>query len=344
MLQDVNLFRRKNGYWYARFSRDQIRSLGTRNKAEALPIYNRLRRDWLAGKISQITGEGPAKTLGGYLTEIEELGPTSVTLGTHRNNLAALKTLAHYAGQTIRLDRITPKHMDEAIAEMKRRGLSSATINICIRHARSALRKAVEWGYVKTNPLSRVRELPKYRKAPAFLDQAGVTRLLTGIQDVDKRRLITAYLATGRRASELIQLTWEDVNLERGEYLIRKSKSHLSRWYPMNQMFRAVLDSIGPSQGRIWQRWTDRHHVSRFVKQELRKAGYGDLRLHDLRHTYASLQAMAGRDMKTIQELLGHTQLSTTLIYAHLTQAYLREAAEVFLGPVDLGGGKDGAN
>jgi len=61
------------------------------------------------------------------------------------------------------------------------------------------------------------------------------------------------------------------------------------------------------------------------------------MRLHDLRHTFASLQVMQGRDLRTVQELLGHTEAKTTMIYAHLSEDHVKEAAEINLGPVDLG-------
>jgi site-specific recombinase XerD len=54
-------------------------------------------------------------------------------------------------------------------------------------------------------------------------------------------------------------------------------------------------------------------------------------------HAFASLQVLQGRDLRTIQELLGHTEIKTTQIYAHLTHDHLAEAAEINLGPVDLG-------
>lgn len=60
------------------------------------------------------------------------------------------------------------------------------------------------------------------------------------------------------------------------------------------------------------------------------------MRLHDLRHTFASLQVMQGRDLRTVQELLGHTEFKTTEIYAHVADDHLAEAVEINLGPVNL--------
>ena len=102
-------------------------------------------------------------------------------------------------------------------------------------------------------------------------------------------------------------------------------------------MFRAVLNSIGPGEGRVFSRWKHPDVISHIVKKALQDAGYGHMRLHDLRHTFASLQVMAGKDLRTVQELLGHTEQKTTLIYAHLSEDYMKEASEINLGPVDLG-------
>ncbi|MBW1712738.1 MAG: site-specific integrase [Deltaproteobacteria bacterium] len=187
--------------------------------------------------------------------------------------------------------------------------------------------------------MAEVKELPAQRTPPNFLTRADAGRFLAGIEDPDKRRFVAAALATGRRIGELIGLRWERVDLNRGRYLVVKSKNHLTRSYPINSTFRAVLVSTGPeASGPVWPRWTDRRYVSRWIKAELVKAGFPNLRAHDLRHSYASIQAMAGRSLQEIKELLGHSQISTTLIYAHLTPDHLAEAAEIQLGPIDLEG------
>ncbi len=138
----------------------------------------------------------------------------------------------------------------------------------------------------------------------------------------------------------MLSLQWQDIDLEANQYYVRNKKAHRESWQPLHDQFRAVLLSIGPKKkGRPWPRWNDAKNVSRQLKKYLRKAGFGNLRAHDLRHTYGSLQAMSGVDIKTLQELMGHAALSTTMIYTHVTASHLQEAAnKLKVGPIDLVG------
>ena len=88
----------------------------------------------------------------------------------------------------------------------------------------------------------------------------------------------------------------------------------------------SILKTIGPKEsGPVF----DLGHpdtVSKKVKAELVKAGFGSLRLHDLRHSFAVLFIQAEGGLRTLQELLGHTQYQTTEIYAHVAEDHLAEA------------------
>ena len=332
----MTLFRHR-GIYYVRIH-GKRRSLRTRDKALAHRLFNQIKREYLQGKVHQLIGKCTV-TLGEYKKEFLNWSAQVQPDKTYKANRLALNKLTHYAGEKITLDRLSAKHIDMMVADCKAKGLSINTINNYIRHARTSLNKAVDWGYIQENPLRRVKELPKLKKPPAFLKPHEISKFLATIKDIDLRRLTVAYLATGRRRSELIALQWEDIELENGRYFVRKSKNHLSKWYPINSMFRAVLLSIkGNREGRVFKRWTHPDTVTHLIKKALKKAGYGHIRLHDLRHTFATLKVMAGIDLRTLQELLGHTEFKTTEIYAHVVDEHLAEAAEINLGPVDLEG------
>jgi len=311
------------------------RSLRTRDKATARRLFNQIKREYLAGKVHQLIGKCTV-SLGQYRDEFLKWAEDVQPEKTFKANRLALHKLVHYAGQKIVLDRISRKHLDQMVADCKVQGLSVATINNYVRHARASLNKAVEWGYIQSNPLSGAKELRAERRPSGFLNREGAVRFLASIKDVDLRRFAAALIATGRRRSELFGLGWEDVDLENRRYFIRKAKNHLSRWYPLNSMFQAILMAMGPGQGRVFGRWKHPDTVSHLIKEALSNAGHENLSCHSLRHTYASLKIMEGQDLKTVQELLGHTDIKTTQIYAHLTEHHLAEAAEINLGPVDL--------
>ncbi len=79
----------------------------------------------------------------------------------------------------------------------------------------------------------------------------------------------------------------------------------------------------------MFRRWAHPDTISHQVKKVLKEAGYGQLTTHSLRHTFASLQVMQGRNLRTVQEFLGHTE-----IYAYLTESHLAAAAKINLGAV----------
>lgn len=329
----------KRGIWYVETERGKSRSLQTRDGREARRLFAAIRREALAGRLASITGEC-GLTLGDFAREYEDWAKGAVaSRSTLRANLLALGKLIEAAGKTCRLDRLSLRHADAIVAASRRAGLSPASINVYLRHARVVLNKAVAWGHLKANPLRGAKELPKERKPPVFLDRAGAARLLSGIEDLDLRRMVAAYLATGRRRTELLSLDWSDVDLGSGRYLVRRSKTHLSRWYPVSSTFRTILEAIPETKrrGRVFARWEHPDTVSHAVRGAMNKAGL-TLRLHDLRHSFAAIYLEAGGGLKQLQELLGHTEYRTTEIYAHLGEDHLAEEVNrVRLGPVDVG-------
>ncbi len=168
-----------------------------------------------------------------------------------------------------------------------------------------------------------------------------MTGFLASTEDVDARRILTAYIYSGRRRAELVRLEWPDVDFEEDSYFVRKSKAHLSAWFPMHPMFRAVLESIpGDRSGRVFDRWRHPDTITHVAKDALRGAGYPEMTLHKMRHTFAVLLVDEGIDLNTVGSLLGHTDKRATELYAHVSDNRQRSAIRsIKAGPVDLVGG-----
>lgn len=336
----MRLFRRKLksgklGNYYVEFDGGERRSLKTGDKTQAQRIYRKLRRKYLMKRVAIFPGSGH-KTLGEYRKEFLEWSENNQPKSTFRANRLALKKLIHQAGENISISRITLKHLDLMITAERKKGLSTRSINNYIRHCRASLNKAVEWEYIKSNPLAGAKELPVSRKKPEFLTRDQVPRFIASISDLDLRRMVVAYLATGRRRSELARLAWKDLDLQKNRYKVTV-KGGKKQEYPINTIFRAVLLAIGKKEGRVFEKWKHVDTISRRAKEALINAGFPNLSLHSLRHTYASLKVLEGRSLKEVQELLGHSEQRTTEIYAHIEDDHLAEISEVNLGPIDLG-------
>lgn len=308
--------------WYYEVNR-QRRSLKTANKAEALRLYNEIKRQYLAGKLQSLTGECSI-TLGDFTTEYLEWAEVNRPHKTFLADRLALQQLIGVASLSARVDRLSLKDTDKLITACLKRKLKPSSINNYIRHLRSAFNKTVEWGYLKANPFRAAKELKTEKKPPAFLDRHDISRVMMAVTDNDLRALIMAYLATGRRRSELLALTWEDIDPKGNKYFVRKSKTHLCKWYPISPTFKTILDSLPRDTGRIFSRWQHADTITHNVKKALIKSGFASMRLHDLRHSFACLFIEGGGDLRTLQELLGHTRYQTTEIYAHVSDDHLQ--------------------
>ena len=132
------------------------------------------------------------------------------------------------------------------------------------------------------------------------------------------------------RRSEILGLTWERVDFARGVIQLERTKNGRRREVPMN---RAVYDALsvvkGADQtGPVFRKlngaaWGS---VRTAFARAVEDARIDNFRFHDLRHTFASWLVMRGRSLKEVQELLGHSSLTMTMRYAHLSPDRLREA------------------
>ena len=202
------------------------------------------------------------------------------------------------------------------------------------------MRQAEIYGYRPegSNPCAGIR---RYRRKgrERFLSEAELNRLarvLDGHEAKYPRRaaFIRLLLLTGCRKSEIATLEWSDYR--EGRLFLRDSKTG-PRTVWLSSPARAVLDGL-PREGR-WVFPSPRHRApmtsavfDKFWSRIRKEAGVADVRLHDCRHTYASIAIMGGESVTTTARLLGHSNAQTTLKYAHLSDRSVREAAEAVAG------------
>ncbi|MBN9411598.1 MAG: site-specific integrase [Burkholderiales bacterium] len=147
---------------------------------------------------------------------------------------------------------------------------------------------------------------------------------------------IVLSLHTGIRQGELTALTWDDINLDSKLMTIRGSsaKSGTTRHVPLNSTAAAVVNRWKGNVDRSGLVFPSRDG-SRLVEIKtawhgiMKQAGIGNFRWHDMRHDFASCLVMAGIDLNTVRELLGHADLKMTLRYAHLAPAHKAAAVEM---------------
>ena len=213
--------------------------------------------------------------------------------------------------------------------------------NRCIALLSKMFNLAEQWGW-RTEQTNPCRMVQRYAEHPnqRFLSTKEIDRLSRVLDSLesDEPQLkpaiaaIRLLLLTGARCSEIIGLQWPHVDLERGMLLLPDSKTGQKTIY-LNKAASAVLSSIKPTDhnhyviigskpgqpfGRIQNTW-----------QRIRKlAGIEDVRLHDLRHSFASIAAANGASLPLIGKLLGHSTPITTQRYAHLVADPVRDLTE----------------
>jgi integrase len=152
--------------------------------------------------------------------------------------------------------------------------------------------------------------------------------------------IIALALNTGMRRGEIFDLRWPDVNLRRKLITIRGeiSKSRSTRHIPMSNEAHACLSAWKPEHLKnqlVFPSPTTGFRLNNIYsswKNLLEKAGINNFRFHDLRHHFASTLVMKGVDLNTVRELLGHSDIKTTLRYAHLAPEHTAAAISMLNG------------
>jgi integrase len=197
----------------------------------------------------------------------------------------------------------------------------------------AALTVAVkEYEWLAQHPMRQVAKPPHPPDRERILTPEEQTRLLTACQQSRNRQLYLAVvlaLSTGARKNELLQRTWDDLDLERGTLRLARTKNGSSRPVPIMGPALTLLRLHAKLYG--YSRWVFARPdgqkpvlIDYAWRQARAQAGLEDFHFHDLRHTAASWLAMSGASLRDIAEILGHRSLKQTMKYTHLMEPHTR--------------------
>jgi integrase len=205
-----------------------------------------------------------------------------------------------------------------------------ASVNREIALLKHMYSKAIEWSKVKESPVKKVKLLKGEVKRVRFLMPDQVQTLLSNCAD-HLRPIVTVAIHTGMRKGEILKLRRDQANFNQGIISILDTKNHERRDIPMNETVKATLKAIEDKGPYFFSNEDGKPFgdVKKAFATAMRKSGIEDFRFHDLRHTFASNLVMAGEDLNTIRELLGHKDLTMTLRYAHLAPNLKKKAVDV---------------
>lgn len=197
---------------------------------------------------------------------------------------------------------------------------------------------AIQWGIVERNPCAGVKKFQENNAMQRFLTPDEIRRLYKAMDDMNGRSVMTIaslklLLLTGARRSEALTARWENVDLERGIWRIPHTKNGRAHHVMLSDEAKELLAKLPRVEGSPWVfpgRDPSKHVVDprKCLDQLMDAAGIERIRIHDLRHTFASLCAQSGHDLYLIKQALNHSDIQVTQRYAHLTSDNLRTAVQ----------------
>jgi len=280
-----------------------------------------------------------------------EKGYSEHTISAYRNDLKGLadfsRSEASKQGTTPSWANFNRQNMLSYMLNLKERGYAATTIARKVAAGRSFFGFMVSEGNIKTDPTENMsspsvgKALPKpipINQVRLLLEQPA--KLTTSEAKRDRAMLELLY-ASGMRVSELVALNLGDVNIE-GDYFVRcLGKGRKERIIPLyEQVATAVKKYVDEDRPKLahgrkevalflnarGQRLT-RQGFWQKLKEYAKSAGLSpQISPHTLRHSFATHMLSGGADLRSVQELLGHANISTTQVYTHLTTEHVRRA------------------
>ena len=259
---------------------------------------------------------------------------------------------------------LRPEHVQGLYGDLLSRDLSARTVLHTHRVLREALGHAVKWRLIAWNVCDAVDPPRPQRKQMTSMDEEEANRFLAVSETSPFKDVFFVALYTGLRQSEVLALKWTEVDLDRstlnvvaglhrltgqGLVLLPTKTARSRRQLAVTEEVVDLLHQIRGQQlvrrmalGGAWHDGgfvftkddgspLDPEKVTKEFAKTAKVAGFSGLRLHDLRHSHASLMLKAGASPKAMSERLGHASISITMdVYAHLLPGMQEEAAQKF--------------
>jgi integrase len=254
----------------------------------------------------------------------------------------------------LRVSEINVMHFEKIVSIVMKKELTKATANLVIQHFKAVFNYSYMNDLIARHPAKNFKQLRLDKKEMSYFSQDEMDQLLSythqkyiGEERWKHAMYLTLFL-TGGRLGEVLGLEWNRINFERDTIIfsqmwdgvdnkiVKTTKGRKDRVVPMNSLLKKELGSIrNRSKGSyIFSDVEDRpidpsNFRNRNWEKDLVNAGIRPMRIHDCRHTYASLFVMNGGKLYDLKTVLGHADMKTTERYAHLSNEHLAGVRDI---------------
>ena len=315
----MRLYKRPNGYWYYETRRHRPKSLKTKNKREAQRLYNIIKEEVLNRRLKDLDSDKRVT-----LAELKEMffrRHTDIGSDTRDAYDLAFRLFIDSAGESTLISRIREEHIKGFAAACRARGCRKTTVNTYLRHLRTIFNKAHAWGILQAKIKLPFYRIPKTH--PRILSKSERKSILAKAKktDPEMHRVIEFALWTGARRAEIAGLTWQNIQGNTARIIGKGGKERTIPLLPK------ALAAMGPPKdiGHVFIQFNDLSKYSKAFKAITRDCGIEDIHFHNLRHTAATQMIESGIEIRYVQEMLGHSSVTTTEIYTKVVQKILRE-------------------
>lgn len=323
-----SLYRRNSGIYYLSYrqhNKSYSISLKTRDRSTA--IYLKAKKDQELAEGRALIRENAACSE--VLKEYLEASQHRKAKKTNDNDEARINEFLTW-NKITRINEITEQKLEAYLNHrINDDHLALSSANRYIATLKAWLNFALRRKIIFENPIRYFKSYNPGKRHPKYLPIEEVNKIIEAAVGSRLYYPVLTALYTGMRVEEIYGLEWQDIDFEEGFITVRRggnliTKSKKERAVPLPEKLKENLLAIRKEAGRCFDPTNHKHAFPRIIKAaELKNIGF-----HHFRHTYASHLAMAGVDLYTIAQLLGHSDIKVTEQYAYLTKDHKKAAVE----------------
>ena len=274
---------------------------------------------------------------------LKQLRLSDNTIDAYISDLIQYEEFMHEYEKIEDVNDISREYVNKYIQSLKRKNLSKTTINRKIIAIKDFHKFLLKENITKENPTEKIDNQKPDKALPTVLSVDEINKMISSINgeeplDIRNRAMMELLYAAGLRISELLDLKQEDVHLKEKYIVVKEGKGNKDRWIPIGEMavisLRKYREEVRPliAQKTVKNLFVNykgepmtRQAVFKYIKKLAEDNGITKtISPHTIRHSFATHLLEGGTDLRVVQELLGHEDISTTQIYTHLDKSKIR--------------------